>query len=333
MRVAITGIAGYLGRLLFARLEQEKCCSEIVGIDLASVEIAPNRLKYVHRDIRDPRIEKDITGCDLVIHLAFIVEALHDRKLIYDINLNGSRNIFRACERAKIPGLIVASSVAAYGIQPDHIITECTPLLGDSRSYYAHTKRLVEDELDIFEARNPGCRVVRIRPGIFLGPQCNTWALEAMGTAGSFDTPQGLKFPIIHEDDVVDAFISAARRPVRGAFLVAHPEPVRGAQIAQIAGVRRRLVLPSAVAIAASELLYRLRLTRTNRDWLVLTLENSFRYDPTWTENTLEWRPKRTPEEAIHAVIENRRRIPAATRISLGRSDRIEGTRYPLMAA
>ena len=332
MRIAITGITGYLGRLLFERLERETIADEIIGIDVAPSLLPPSRLTYICRDVRDPAIEQDLRGCDVVVHLAFIVETLHDRSLMYDINVNGSRNVLEACERAGVPNVVVASSIAAYGIQHDTLVTEKTPCLGDSRSYYAHSKRLLEDALDVFEARNPRTRVARLRPEIFVGPRCNTWAVDAMGMAGRFDTRGGLACPIIHEEDVVDAFFKAIVRPVRGAFLIAHREPLTLERIAALSELPHRR-FPEAVALSASELMFRLRLTRMNRDWLILMMRNSFRYDPSWTEKTLDWKPRHTAEEAFSAVLKNHQKLSLRDRLAQGRVDRIEGTRFSLQAS
>ena len=329
MRIAITGITGYLGQLLFERIEREGIADEIVGIDLALSTLPPSRLKYVCRDVRDPAIENDLRGCDTVVHLAFIVETLHDRALMYDVNVNGSRNVLAACERLGTPNLVIASSIAAYGIQHDTLVTEKTPCLGDSRSYYAHTKRLMEDAVNLFESRNPRSRVARLRPEIFVGPRCNTWAVDAMGMAGRFDTRSGLSCPIIHEDDVVDAFFKAIVQPVRGAFLIAHRKPLSLESIAKLSGLPHRR-FPESLALAASELMFRLRLTRMNRDWLILMLRNSFRYDPSWTEQTLGWKPQHSAEAAFTAVLKNHQQLSLRDRLAQGRVDRIEGTRFSL---
>lgn len=331
MRIAVTGASGYLGQLLVERLVRERIPDELVGVDIAPSSLPASQLRYRRRDVRDPDIARDLAGADVVVHLAFVVETLRDRKLMYDVNLGGSRNVLRACEQARVPALVVASSVAAYGVQHDRVITESTPLLGDSRSFYAHTKRLVEEEIDTFEERNPATRVVRMRPSIILGPRCNTWALPAMSAVGLLDTPRGMRLPIIHEDDVVEAFVLAITRPVSGPMLVAHRESPRVRDLARMIG-KRPARIPAGILLRLADRAFELGLTRMSSDWLLLSTENEFRFDPTATERRLGWKPRYAPEDAFAAVMANVDRLPASARLAPAITDRLEGTRYSLHA-
>jgi UDP-glucose 4-epimerase len=330
MRIAITGVSGYLGQLLVRRLQAEGVGGDdVLGIDLAGSPHPPSVHRYLRRDVRDPRIARDLEGYDTVVHLAFIVETMRDRKLMYDINLGGSRNLLTACERVGVENLVVASSVAAYGVQGDRVITEATPLLGDARSFYAHTKRLVEEELDVFEERNPGVRVARLRPSVVLGPRCNTWALAALGNAGRLDTPRGMRTPIVHEDDVAEAMWLAISKPVRGPLLVALREPMGAADIGRLSGVRPR-VLPESVIGALAQGAFALGRTRMNGDWLVLSMNNGYRCDPSHTERQLGWAARHSAEEAVAAVLSNLHRLRARGAPLLSPVDRVEGTRIQL---
>ncbi len=332
MKLAITGVAGYIGRLFAERVVEERVAERVVGIDLAPSTFAPSQLHYVQRDVRDPLVSRDLAGSDTVVHFAFVVETMRDRRLMYDVNVNGTRNVLDACERNGVKTLIVASSIAAYGVQRDHVITETTPCLGDSRSFYGHTKRLVEDELDLFAARNPAVRLVRVRPSVVLGPRCNTWALGAMAELGRFDTRRGMRLPVVHEDDVVEAFFRALTRPVSGPLLVAHRESLSMRDVAPLLG-RKPTILPARVLLGLSDFAFSRGLTRMSSDWLVLTVENTHRYDPSATEAKLDHRLKHSQLDALKAALENGARLRAAGVTFDAKTDRLEGTRYVLDAA
>lgn len=331
MKIVVTGCSGYLGQLLIERLNQEGLGGEdILGLDLAGASLPDSRMRWVRRDVRDQALVRDFEGADLVVHLAFIVETMRDRALMYDVNLGGSRNVLGACERAGVPNVIVASSVAAYGVHGQTVITEQTPLRGDKRSFYAHTKRLVEEEMNVFDARNPGVRLVRLRPSVILGPRCNTWAIASMGTTGGLDTERGIRLPVIHEQDVVDAIWRCIERPVRGAMLLAHREPLTGHDLARLSGTKRRVV-PESILTRLAEASFALGLSRMNRDWLALTLSNGFRCDPTVTEDALGWSPRFGAEEALEAALHNARSLDkSARRRASAHIHRLEGTRFPL---
>ena len=331
MKIALTGVSGYLGRNLLERLGREGLGgAELLGLDLAGVDVPASRLRYVRRDVRDPALAGDLEGYDTVVHMAFVVEAMRDRALMYDVNLGGSRNLLRACERAGVRNLIVTSSVAAYGIQGDRVITEDTPLLGAARSCYAHTKRLVEEELDVFEARNPATRVVRVRPSIVLGPRCNTWALDALGGAQRLDTRRGIRIPVVHEDDVTEVLWRAITTAVRGPLLVAHPEPLSPETRARLAD-GRRIVVPEWLMLRLADAGFALGLSRINSDWLLLAAKNSYRFDASKTWEKLGWRPQHEPESALSAALASYRGLAhaGARRAS---ADRLEGTRHLLVS-
>ncbi len=332
MRIAITGCTGYLGQLLVERLNSEGLGGdEILGLDLAGSGLPSSKMRWSRRDVRDPEIVRDFDGVDLVVHLAFVVETMRDRALMYDVNLGGSRNVLDACERAGVPNLIVASSVAAYGVQGDRVITETTPLRGDKRSFYAHTKRLVEEELDTFEARNPNVRLVRLRPSVVLGPRCNTWAIASMASTGGLDTERGMRLPVVHEQDVMDGIWSCIQRPLRGPMLLAHREPLTGQDLSRISGTKRR-VISEAMLTRLADASFALGLSRMNRDWLVLTLNNAFRFDPSATERQLDWSPRFSSEDALKAALENAQTLnKSVRRRASAHIHRLEGTRFPIL--
>jgi UDP-glucose 4-epimerase len=303
MRVVVTGASGYLGRLVTERLVQAGFTGEnMVGVDLLGSRLPPSRMRYVRRDVRDPRLSKDLERCDVLVHLAAIVEPPRNADVAYDVNVGGTRSVLRACEQAGVPNVVVASSVAAYGVQGDRVITEETPLLGDAESWYAHTKRLAEEEVDLFEQRNPQVRVARLRPPVIFGPRCDTWARDAMRQAARFDTPRGLRLPLLHEDDAAEAFYRAIVEPVAGTFLVAHRVPLTVADLATLARVRR-VVLPERALLRSVDLAFRLGVTRTDRGFVLLAARNAYRFDPTRTERVLGWKPARAPEEALQAAV------------------------------
>ncbi|MCC6217591.1 MAG: NAD-dependent epimerase/dehydratase family protein [Polyangiaceae bacterium] len=332
MRLGITGVAGYIGRLFAERVVAAGIAERIVGVDLAPAPFPASRIQCVRRDVRDPGLAADLAGCDAVVHFAFVVETMRDRKLMYDVNLNGTRNVLAACERAGVSTLVVASSVAAYGVQGDRVIDERTPCLGDARSFYAHTKRLVEDELDVFATRNPGVRLVRVRPSVVLGPRCNTWALGAMAELGRVDTRRGMRLPLVHEDDVVEAFFRALVRPVEGPILVAHRRSLAMADIARRLG-RKPLVLPDAWVLRLGDAAFSAGLTRMSSDWLSLTVGNRFDFDPSASEAALDWRPAHDPMETLFVVLANAARLRSRGQRFDARTDRLEGTRYDLPAS
>ncbi len=73
MRVFITGISGYLGSLLTSFLADDEKIREIKGIDIKEPSFKHEKVKFIKCDIRDENLLNLMKGCDVAVHLAFIV--------------------------------------------------------------------------------------------------------------------------------------------------------------------------------------------------------------------------------------------------------------------
>jgi UDP-glucose 4-epimerase len=316
--IAVTGASGYIGRMLIERLSGKPEVGRIVAVDVVKPEGLPSGVETAEMDVRDPRIAEAFKGCDTVVHLAFIVAAIHDIPKTYDINVNGSRNVLRACEQAGVEKLVAASSVAAYGRQPrdNRLITEDTPLLGDSASYYLHTKRLLEELLDEFEQRNPGVVVTRLRPSILIGPRNNNFAHELGRLLVLPRVREGASLPVVHEQDVIDAFELAIDKDAPGAFIISLPEPI---SLEDLAGApdRPRVNVSIETLKKLSRIGYALHLTLLSPDWVVAA-EGNWRFDLTRSREVLGWTPKHDLETTVRDMIETIQKKPRWKRM-LGR--------------
>jgi nucleoside-diphosphate-sugar epimerase len=306
MRVGVTGVSGYIGRLLFERLGADPGVSEVVGLDINPPPFTSEKLKFVKADIRSPSIQESLKGLDALVHLAFIVEPLKDRKTMYDINLRGSQNVLKAAEACSIPQLVVASSVAAYGTLNAgiEVIDEDTPLVEEPKCYYAHTKYLLEKELDGFEERNPGIIVSRLRPTVLMGPGCYNFSLELASWPVMLDVPGGGRIPIVHEEDAVQAFYLALKKKANGPFLISLPDSVPMAELGKILG-KRRAILPGWAVYGLSWVMYRSGRGKFSPDWVVLFLKNRYgRFDVSRAKAKLGWEPVHGPEETVRSHFE-----------------------------
>jgi nucleoside-diphosphate-sugar epimerase len=179
-----------------------------------------------------------------LIHLAFVVTSRLPRAKMDDINVEGSRNVFRAAAKEGVHNILYASSVAAYGVFSDHPvpIVENTPRRFQPDFPYAANKYQVEEFLDQFEIEHPQTRVVRIRPTILVGARPQNPLAKLLGRAlrrgvmpdTSGDTPM----PVVWDEDVADAFMLALKKDVRGAFIVSADEPRSFADLGREAGLR-----------------------------------------------------------------------------------------------
>jgi len=118
MRIAITGVAGFIGANLARKLIDTGM--DVLGIDNLSYglrENIPAGVEFHSRDIRDPKLEELFTGADVVFHLAAkncISDCQADPIETADINVTGTINVFEAARRAGVRKIIYAESSALY---------------------------------------------------------------------------------------------------------------------------------------------------------------------------------------------------------------------------
>ena len=176
LTVAVTGPTGTLGAGLIPLLQDDDRVERIVGVARRPFDPAERgwtKLDYRRGDVRDPAALDDaFAGADVVVHLAFIVVGNTLRRTARSINVDGTRNAFRAATAAGARRFVHASSVAAYGWHADNPerLTEDWPVRPAIRLFYAREKAELERELEGEAALSPGLDLYLLRPATVLGP-------------------------------------------------------------------------------------------------------------------------------------------------------------------
>ena len=238
----ITGAAGYLAGRLTAFLSGWEGCDRLVGIDARPKPPGFRGQGYHQADIRSPETTRVISdeSPDVLIHLAYAVDPLHDTGEEQSVNLGGLRRVLAGVEAAGCRQLLVASSTAAYGAYPG-IATfqdEDGPLRIHPRLPYARDKVLTEMLCHGFSESNPGVKVTIIRPAIVVGPNWgNLWAalffsFPVVPRAAGHDT----MFQFIHEDDFVQLWRLCLEREAAGTFNAAADGALSPREIAAMLG-------------------------------------------------------------------------------------------------
>jgi UDP-glucose 4-epimerase len=309
--VAVTGICSGLGKSLTQKLLEDPSIEKIIGIDISDYPNTPEKVEFLKVDVRDKEgLERGLRNVDIVIHLAFIVnpKVLPDIKTIYDINVNGSKNVFQAAAKNAVKKIIHLSSQSVYG----HV-KECPPIVSEETSrlglkttgfYYAHTKALVEEYLDEFEQQHKDISVIRFRPPIIVGPHFiqNRGLFTAVNKKRLFTiVPDGkdstVSLQFIHEDDLTDVILLAIKEDLRGAYNVAsnalhdYSKFMNEEYGVKIIKIPRFLV---KFGVKLGKIWPKLR-------WAQAILYNSL-LDTGKIEQALGWKPKYTTEECIKEI-------------------------------
>lgn len=274
-KILITGLAGYLGRLLLPHLEQDAEIQEIVGIDCQPLpaNISSSKLTFYQLDIRDPQIEPLFAGVDTVVHLAFVLMRTPGDNEVDDINTLGSRHVFETAATQGVRKLVVPSSVVAYGLHPDNPIplTEESALRPNPGLYYSRDKAANEAYLDEFQQRYPEMIITRLRPCTVIGPRAKpalmaSFLNERVILVKGFDPP----YQLLHEEDLVSALALVIRHDLPGVYNVTSDEP---ATLSHLTALRKGKVttLPYALARSIMALLWRMGKTPFAPEWIDLS--------------------------------------------------------------
>ncbi|MGH2896727.1 MAG: NAD-dependent epimerase/dehydratase family protein [Solirubrobacteraceae bacterium] len=305
MRVVVTGATGNVGTSVLRALSADTGVDEIVALARREPARDLERAQFIRADVCTDDLTAVFQGADAVVHLAWLIQPGRDEAVTRRVNVAGSGRVFEAVVAARVPALIYASSVGAYSRGPkDRRVEESWPTDGIATSFYSRHKAEVERQLDRLQAEQPQLRVVRLRPGLifkreaateirrlFLGPLVPGPLLRSSLVPVCPAVP-GLRFQVVHSDDVAEAYRAAVLSDHAGAFNIA-AEPVVGpAELARMLGARPVRV-PGRVVRAAAAASYRMRLQPAEPGWVdmglgvpLMSIERARR--------ELAWSPRRT---------------------------------------
>ena len=319
MKVAITGATGNVGTSLIRALQNDPGVGSILGIARRQPEIRVPKVTWRRADVVTDDLVSLFSGCDAVVHLAWLIQPSRDLRILEATNVEGSRRVFEAAASADVPSLVYASSIGAYspGPKDDRGVGESWPTEGVDGSFYSRHKAATESMLDDFERRNPRMRVVRLRPGLifkresasevrrlFFGPFLPGKLLRRSLIPFVPDVAD-LRFQVVHSYDVGEAYRLAIVKGVSGAFNVA-TEPVMDMnRLGDLLGARPIKVPPRILKIGA-DVTWKLRLQPTPSGWIDMALQVPV-MDTTRARTELGWKPRYDAGDAILDLMEGLR--------------------------
>jgi len=308
--VVVTGATGNVGASVIEALAARDEIDEIVGLARRQPDWRAEKANWIQADVVGSELEPIFAGADAVIHLAWATRPSHDLETLERINVDGSRRVFEAAAAAGVEKLIYASSVSAYSPGPKgHPVSEDWPVGGTETSFYSRHKAMVEEELDAFELRTPGTKVVRLRPALifkgeaateirrlFAGPFLPNFLLGRR-LVPAIPRVSGLFVQAVHSADVGRAYALAAVRDVHGPFNLAADPPLSSAELAATLNTDT-FPLPFSVARRLADLSWRLRLQPTSPGWLDMA-RNAPLISSERATRELGWEPEVTATDAV----------------------------------
>ncbi|HVI03557.1 MAG TPA: NAD-dependent epimerase/dehydratase family protein [Enhygromyxa sp.] len=220
MTVVVTGASGHLGanlvRSLLARGEQVRVLVHRSAAALAEVE---HRLERVEGSVCEPEsLGPAFAGADRVYHLAGVISIDGDPDgRVHRVNVEGTRNVARACLEHGVGRLVHVSSVHAFDMDPrDRVLDETRRQVADSHHHSAYDRSKALGERVVREAVAKGLDAVIVNPTGIMGPvdhgpsrlgqllqELATGRLPALLDGG---------FDFVDVRDVVDGTLAASER-------------------------------------------------------------------------------------------------------------------------
>tara|TARA_R100000005_G_C4980873_1_gene190664 strand:- start:510 stop:1454 length:945 start_codon:yes stop_codon:yes gene_type:complete len=217
-KVFITGGAGYIGTSLVPKLlEQGHQVTVYDCLFHGGNQILPffrdKNFSFIRGDIRDYDLLKEsVRGSDIVIHLAAIVgfpACKLNPKVATDINVQGTKNLIKACEEEGQP-ILYGSTGSNYGVVAD-ICTEETPL--NPLSLYGETKteaeRLLLDRGNVVAYRF--ATAFGISPRIRFDLLINDFANKCVKDGYLVVYEKHFMRTFIHVEDISESFVFAIK--------------------------------------------------------------------------------------------------------------------------
>ena len=310
--VAIVGVASHFARALLPLLDGDPTIERIIGVDVRPPSRSVPKLTYHRCDVRDDpvAIAALLQGAQTVIHLAFIVlrPANMPMRDVEAINLDGTRNVCEAAVLAGARKLIIASSVAAYGVYADNPprLTEESPLRGNPDVYYSKHKAANERFLDEFQTLHSDLIITRFRPCIVTSSEPQGTNAGATGNAAILIRGNSMPVQFVHDSDLAAAFHMAVTHDIPGAYNVAPDDAHSQADLAAYAG-QRAVTLPKRVVVALAGTMWRVGLSPLSPEWAE-TLASGSVVVANDKLKAAGWTPHYSTRDAYKALVDGSRK-------------------------
>jgi UDP-glucose 4-epimerase len=326
LTVAVTGPTGDLGMSIVAKLERSRRVKKIVGMARRPFDPKSEgwkKTEYRQGDVTDKASVKDaVKGADVVVHLAFAVLTASDRTR--DLNVEGSRNVFKAAVDAGAERLCYASSVAAYGFHSDNPdwLTEDIPPRGTPEFFYSAQKAEVESVLAQALMKTERTKAWIFRPCIVAGPRAQTFLAEIPYFRLSEALPDpvrrflagmpilkpvipdaGPRFQLVHHDDVATAFVAGVLgKGSPGPYNLAGRGTLEMSDVADALGWYA-VPMPDIALDATAELVARLPRIPPQLAW-IHSARKPVLMKIDRARKKLGWEPEYTAKQTLRAMIE-----------------------------
>ncbi len=172
-RALVTGGTGFIGSNIALRLVERGWKVSILAREGSSLELLEGGpFDFVSGDVLAPQtLPSAMQGIDVVFHAAGVVDHWNQGvERMFQVNVEGVRNVMQAALDAHIGRIVHISSTAALGIHPNEMVDETFQFnVKPERFVYGHSKFLAEEIVQEFVRL--GLPAVIVNPTTVIGPR------------------------------------------------------------------------------------------------------------------------------------------------------------------
>jgi len=263
-RVLITGASGYLGGRFADLMEKFPGVERVVGLDVNPPKRKGTKFVFVRKDVREPMTALlKAHQIDTVVHAAWILPPLHNRKFMESVNLEGTRNVLRSASEAGVSRIVHCSSTTAYGFHPDNppVLTEESPLRGNAEFTYSKNKREAEELCARFQQSHPEVGLLVIRPCFVCGPGFENPMSRHLEKKVVLLPRSSAPLQYVHEDDLVEAVRLLLEQEKSGVYNIAADGAISFVEMVRILG-NKPLEVPESLMAPLVAVAWTLRIRR-----------------------------------------------------------------------
>ncbi|MEX2030600.1 MAG: NAD-dependent epimerase/dehydratase family protein [Anaerolineales bacterium] len=271
MSILVTGGTGFTGSHLVRRLISDGHKVRVLDNQpgLFHEELTHAGAEIVLGSVTDSElVENTAEGVDVIFHLAAAFRVINVPDEVYwDVNVNGTRNVFKAAVKAKVSKIIYCSTCGVHGDVKAPPGNEAAPIA--PADYYQYTKYKGEEVAQ--EYISAGMDATIIRPAAIYGPgDPERWLILFRRVRSGWFVMLGngkTTYHPVYIDNLVDSFLLSMQRPeAKGeTYLIADEDYfslndlVR--KVGESMGVKVKIIRlpfwPAWLAAIAIEMLYK----------------------------------------------------------------------------
>ncbi len=222
--ILVTGAGGHIGNVLVKYLYSKGLKDlRVFALENEDISHIQKFVKEVVRgDIRDSyAVSAAMRGCEYVFHLAGLVQlsGIH-KKIIYDINVGGTKNVVNACLEKGVKRLIHVSSVHALKLPDTGCIDETLdPVISNLNGAYARSKAMAT--IEVMNSIQKGLDAVIVFPSGVIGPYDFRSSFTGSAIKGYIDSKKTQyyfdgKYDFVDVRDVADGIYRAWKYGEKG---------------------------------------------------------------------------------------------------------------------